>query len=278
MESTERCLWRPLLSRRVQPQGMRGRRGRGLGSTTAATALLALVQRIIFTSLGTAWPAVFAQLSSETEASLRMSADSSACNTTLYMKWYESPYSGALLVDLVDFWIFSDAELTNGQALETVSSLCGVMMETLRLDRAGRNGPVQDKYIYDIMCANECTLSDAIREDAMESSSCTCLELSTQPTDPTYHTEGDWCVANSGSRILCETFGQCGKWDCRISDFMCPRYEYDKQVVPHRGKGDCSGARGRGGRGPRDQHATTAIPVLLACVALLAFPEWHNRR
>lgn len=72
------------------------------------------------------------------------------------------------------------------------------MMDTLRLDRAGRNGPVPDKYIYDVMCANECTLSDEIRQEAMELSSCTCLELSTQPLDPTYHTEGDWCVANSG--------------------------------------------------------------------------------
>lgn len=84
------------------------------------------------------------------------------------------------------------------QALEVVSSSCRVMMDTLRLDRAGRNGPVPDKYIYDVMCANECTLSDAIREEAMELSSCTCLELSTQPSDPTYHTAGDWCVANSG--------------------------------------------------------------------------------
>lgn len=41
--------------------------------------------------------------------------EGSECNTTLYDKWYESPYSGALLTDLVDFWIFPDAELTNGQ-------------------------------------------------------------------------------------------------------------------------------------------------------------------
>lgn len=84
------------------------------------------------------------------------------------------------------------------QALEVVSSSCRVRMDALRLDRAGRNGPVQDKYIYDVMCANECTLSDAIRQEAMELSRCTCLQLSTQPSDPTYHIEGDWCVANSG--------------------------------------------------------------------------------
>lgn len=41
--------------------------------------------------------------------------EGSECNATLYDEWYDSPYSGALLTDLVDFWLFSDAELTNGQ-------------------------------------------------------------------------------------------------------------------------------------------------------------------
>lgn len=125
-------------------------------------------------------------------------SDGTTCNATLYDGWYDSSYSGALVDDLADFWLFSDAELTNGQALEVVSSTCLVMMNTLRLDRAGRNGPAPDKYIYDVMCADECILSDAIREQAMSLSGCTCLELSTQPTDPIYHAPGDWCAANSG--------------------------------------------------------------------------------
>ncbi|CAM9477461.1 unnamed protein product, partial [Scytosiphon promiscuus] len=261
MKSIERPLPRTP-PRGVLPKGTsKRRRGRRLESAAATAVLVLLEQSIVIVSLANSWPAVSAQLSGEAEASVgtSASAEGSVCNTTLYGEWYESPYSGALLDDLVGFWLFSDAELTNGQALEVVSSSCGVMMDTLRLDRAGRNGPVQDKYIYDVMCADECTLSDAVREDAMETSSCTCLQLSTQPTDPTYHTEGDWCVSNTG-RILCETFGQCGTWDCRISDFMCPRYEYNKQVVPHRGKGDCSGARGKSrGRKTWGQHAATAV-------------------
>lgn len=58
-----------------------------------------------------------------------------------------------------------------------------------------------DKHIYDAMCASECTLSDSIREEAMDLSGCSCLQLSTQPSDATYHTEGDWCVANSGRQV-----------------------------------------------------------------------------
>lgn len=126
------------------------------------------------------------------------SAGGTACNVTLYNGWYEYPYFGALTADLTDFWLFSDAELTNGEALEVVSSTCLVMMTTLRLNRAGRNGPVADKYIYDVMCADECVLSDTLREEAMSFTGCTCLQLSTQPGGPTYHTAGDWCMANSG--------------------------------------------------------------------------------
>lgn len=120
------------------------------------------------------------------------------CNATRYDEWSNSQYSGALVDDLADFWLFPDAELTSGQALEIVSSTCLVMMNTLRLDQAGRNGPVGNKYIYDVMCADECVLSDTMREEAMSLSGCTCLQLSTQTTDPTYHTQGDWCSANSG--------------------------------------------------------------------------------
>lgn len=126
------------------------------------------------------------------------SAGGTACNVTLYNGWYQYPYFGTITFDLTDFWLFSDAELTNGEALEVVSSTCLVMMTTLRLDRAGRNGPVADKNIYDVMCADECVLSDYLREEAMAFTGCTCLQLSTQTGDPTYHTAGDWCTANSG--------------------------------------------------------------------------------
>jgi len=28
-------------------------------------------------------------------------------------------------------------------------------------------------------------------------------------------------------------------WDCRIDDFMCPRYEWDKKHIPLKGIGSC---------------------------------------
>lgn len=124
--------------------------------------------------------------------------DGTSCNITLYDQWYNLPYSGALLDDLVDLWLFSDAELRNGQAMEMVSSSCKEMMATLRLDRAGRNGPAADKHIYNVMCGSECVLSDTLREEAMSITGCTCLQLSTQPSENIYHTPGDWCSANSG--------------------------------------------------------------------------------
>lgn len=155
----------------------------GLVSTFVGQLILALL------------PSLYASL---VDVQVTSYDDGTACNATLYDGWYDSPYSGALVADLTDFWLFSDAELTNGQALEVVSSTCLVMMNTLRLDRAGRNGPVADKYVYDVMCADECVLSDALREEAMSVAGCTCLQLSTQPQDPTYHTPGDWCTANSG--------------------------------------------------------------------------------
>lgn len=57
----------------------------------------------------------------EVEPNLSSLQEGSACNTTLYRQWYDLPYSlsGALLVDLDGFWIFSDAELTNGQVRVT---------------------------------------------------------------------------------------------------------------------------------------------------------------
>lgn len=155
---------------------------------------LSLLSRsLYFRHASCASPAAF---TGDTEDSLTF--DGTACNITLYEQWYNIPYSGYLLDDLVDLWLFSDAELRNGQAMEMVSSSCEEMMGTLRLDRAGRTGPAADKYIYDVMCASECVLSDRLREEVMSITGCTCLQLSTQPSEVIYHTPGDWCSANSG--------------------------------------------------------------------------------
>ncbi|CAM9510797.1 unnamed protein product, partial [Choristocarpus tenellus] len=118
------------------------------------------------------------------------------CNLTTYSEWYDSPYAGSLTSEISDFWLFGDAELTYGHTMEVASSTCYVMMDQLRLDRAGRSGPVPEKIIYDTMCADECVFSDELREQAMDVAGCNCLELSTQQSDATYHTEGDWCHAN----------------------------------------------------------------------------------
>lgn len=106
----------------------RRRRRIGLATTTTTTASTALVLvqlpqlliLLLLASSASAWsPAVFSQQLSTTSdkvgPGLRALEEGSECNATLYDAWYESPYSGALLTDLVDFWIFSDAELTNGQ-------------------------------------------------------------------------------------------------------------------------------------------------------------------
>lgn len=42
--------------------------------------------------------------------------------------------------------------------------------------------------------------------------------------------------------MLCEIHGLCGVWDCPMEDFMCPRYEYNRQFVFAAGggkMGDC---------------------------------------
>ena len=42
-----------------------------------------------------------------------------------------------------------------------------------------------------------------------------------------------WCQRNS-ARMLCAIHGLCGVWDCPIEDFMCPRYEYNREFVDGR--------------------------------------------
>lgn len=124
MESAERLS--PASSRALSPRGFFGReprRGeiRRTGPATVAASLLRPVQLLLLVFSLLASPAkigpaaVLAQLSTDVEPNLSSLEEGSACNTTRYGEWYDSPYSGALLVDLVDFWIFSDAELTNGQ-------------------------------------------------------------------------------------------------------------------------------------------------------------------
>lgn len=72
------------------------------------------------------------------------------------------------------------------------------------------------------------------------------------------------CMA---ARILCRVLDRCGSWDCRISDFMCPRHEYNWVSVPYGMTGSCKNAAGRGVR----------VDWALAAVAVLAVAWWNQR-
>jgi hypothetical protein len=132
-----------------------------------------------------------------------------------------------------------------GKCVEEAFAARKLMLRVLRFLAllsyiAGRNtGPIRDWWIYDVMCSDECLETDTLHQDAMTASDCTCLELSTQTDDDSYHIEGDFCSENS-ARLMCTFLGHCGDWDCRISDFMCPRYAYNfLGNIQHRGPASC---------------------------------------
>ncbi len=116
------------LSETLSPRGARRRKRRrattGVSATASSTLLTPLVQ-ILLASSARAWPpAAFAQAGTSFEPL----EEGSGCNTTAYGEWYDSPYFGALLDDLVDFWIFPDAELTNGQVRRCGMYAAGYVM------------------------------------------------------------------------------------------------------------------------------------------------------
>lgn len=82
------------------------------------------------------------------------------CNATLYQNWYDQKYDG-VLETTPQFWIFSNAPLSNGLAMEKAAVQCLTRLNQLRLDRAGRHGPVEDWWIYDMMyaAAKQCVTS-----------------------------------------------------------------------------------------------------------------------
>jgi len=164
----------------------------------------------------------------------------SSCNLTIYNNWLNIKYVGILSTDS-KFWRYqtqTEMVLTNNLALQLAVASCQNGFDRLKVFRAGRNGPATIQDSYRIMCNSYCLESDIIHQEAMEKSQCSCLELSTQPTDSSYHFEGDWCVHNS-ARILCSTMDYCGIWNCRIDDFMCPRYEWNKKFIPLKAHGSC---------------------------------------
>ena len=163
------------------------------------------------------------------------------CNMTQYQLWKNQEYTGLLATDPT-FWIYQTQRqfvLTNELALNLAVEACREKFDDLDLFLAGRSGPITIQKGYTVMCSNECLQSDSIHQDAMSFSGCSCLELSTQPQDLAYNMEGDWCRHNS-ALILCDKLEFCGIWGCRLDDFMCPRYEWNKKYIELKGIGTCA--------------------------------------
>ncbi len=163
-----------------------------------------------------------------------------ACNHSRYEVWKNEDYTGNLRFD-PEFWRYQSQKkfiLANALALQLAYGKCVAYIQNLIVWKAGRSGPIDDITTYGVMCNKFCLESDTIHEIAMEISGCSCLELSTQPNEVSYTLDGDWCRHNTG-RLQCDMLGFCGVWDCRIDDFMCPRYEYNKRHIQYAGPGDC---------------------------------------
>lgn len=165
----------------------------------------------------------------------------STCNLTLFEQWKKETYIGVLSTD-TKFWIYQTQPqivLTKQLTIELSVIFCKRQFELLSLFKAGRNGPITIQDAYIPMCNEYCLQSDNLHEEAMSVSGCSCLELSTQSTAVAYTAPGDFCNENS-ARLLCNLKGYCGLWGCDLDDFMCPRYEWNKQMIPVVGSGSCS--------------------------------------
>lgn len=195
---------------------------------------------------------------------------SDTCNLTSYTVWSRQKYVGILSSDTT-FWIYQTQPqivLTNGLALQLVVIFCKRQFNHLYLYKAGLSGPITLQDSYKPMCSKYCLQSDILHQAAMTASGCSCLELSTQSTDSSYTAEGDWCSQNS-ARLLCDLIGYCGVWRCDLSDFMCPRYEWNKKKIPYIGLGSCSSAM------------KTVKPMLwnvLLVFVLFIFTAWRQMR
>lgn len=192
------------------------------------------------------------------------------CNTTLYELWKIQKYDGVLSTEST-FWRYqtqTEFVLTNQLALSLAVAACQRRFDNLELFRAGRLGPVNIQDSYKTMCKPDCMESDNMHQQVMQLTGCGCLDLSTQPSDPSYHKEGDWCEHNS-ARILCNSLGYCGIWNCNLGDFMCPRYEWNKKYIPFKGYGSC--IRGKGSSANRNNSNVRIEYALLVCIIMLIY-------
>lgn len=146
-------------------------------------------------------------------------------------------------------------DLKNGKLMKEAEDECRVSLNKLRLDISGKHGPVTEESIWEVMCSPACTQNDFYHQQAMKESGCNCEQLSA-----TYsNLEADFCSANS-ARMLCKQYKplfavgstrpktklwagrlngrsskgaleRCGTWNCRLGDYMCPRYEWDRMWI-----------------------------------------------
>lgn len=162
------------------------------------------------------------------------------CNQTLYTQWAGQRYTGQLAADPT-FWRYQRNDyfvLTQGLATDISVTKCSLGFSNLFTFAAGRSGPVTIQNAYRVMCSIPCLESDALHESAMEASGCSCRELSLE--------DDNYCKQNS-ARLLCDMLGFCGIWECRVDDFMCPRYEFNKKQIFMKGFGHCIRRKGTAG-------------------------------
>ena len=198
----------------------------------------------------------------------------SSCNSTAYREWYASEYEPTedlplslyqIRTDLVkvtrsdkhwklmnfdeDHDEFLDLyagrrpkrlNITKGQTMTASTLWCEEKLGEIEVSSAGSHGSqsLLNADHHDTMCMKYCHASDYLRSDAIKTSECSCLELSTGKDEISYTTEGDFCLQNSGY-LLCEQVDELNTCkDCELEDFMCPRREYDKIEIPLKGFGD----------------------------------------
>ena len=183
------------------------------------------------------------------------------CHTSKYNEWISSPMGDKGIIKRIenilyytkrsdlDVWeimkfddrreefLAGNLKITNGEIMVISGIACQKSLRQLKLDLAGKHGPVSSQEIHDVMCNQYCNISDFLREIVMKRSSCSCLELSTQPDDIAFIRKGDWCQRNTAV-LLCNELEYCGTGGtCQIEDFHCPRREYNLVNVPLKGFG-----------------------------------------
>ena len=162
------------------------------------------------------------------------------CNMTAYAEFNAMTYTGLLATD-PNFWRYQKNDyfvLTNGLATDIAVTKCTIGFTDLYTFAAGRSGPVSIQDSYKVMCSSTCLESDNLHQEAIAYSGCSCSQLSLL--------NNDYCKQNSG-RLLCDITGYCGIWNCRIDDFMCPRYEFNRKQIFLKGYGDCIRPKGKEG-------------------------------